>query len=113
MQIVHTQCILFELCVKEKERKKNRRTRTKSKCSHSIFSTVIRINGILEVYFTLEKIRVSTYRSFALLRCVYLGAAPIPKVQHTILSPPNCYLRSTIALLVSVIHNQQDFDKYS
>ena len=66
MKIVCTCRILLELCVKEnrKERKKVRkkermnekeRTKgTKSKFSHSIFSTVVKINRTLGVYFTLE-----------------------------------------------------------
>ena len=41
---------VFELCMSKKKEER----RTKSKFSHSIFSTVRRINGTLGVYFTLE-----------------------------------------------------------
>ena len=61
----------------KKERKKERRKR-KSKFSRSIFLTVIRINVILGVYFTLEQLRVFSSKHFTLLWCVYLGAATIP-----------------------------------
>ena len=64
----------------------------KSKISCPIFSTVRRIYGTLGVcLFHLSK--------FASLRCGYLGSAPIPYVQDTILNLPNSYLRSTTVIL--------------
>ena len=39
--------------------------RTNSLFSRLIFLTLIRINGILGVYFTLEKLKVFIYKSFA------------------------------------------------
>ena len=61
-----------------KENKEKRMTRKKSKFLCSSFSTVRRINKILEVYFTLEYLRVFIHKSFASLCSVYLGAVPIP-----------------------------------
>ena len=72
---------------------------TKLKFSHSIFSTVRRINGTLGVHFTLEYVRVFIYKSFALLCSGYLGAAPIPYPQGTFLNLPNSYLSSTTILI--------------
>ena len=58
-----------------------------------------RVNGTLGVYFTIKKLRVFVYKHFASLCCGYLGAAPIPYVQDTILNLPNPYIRSTTVLL--------------
>ena len=65
---------------RKKERKKERRRKTKlkKKFSHQIFLTVRRSNGTMELYFTLEKLRVFIYKSFMSFHCVYHGAASIP-----------------------------------
>ena len=72
MQIICIHCTVFELYLKEKKER-----RTKLKFSHSILSTVRRINEILGVFY----IRIAKsfiYETFALLCCVHLGAPPIP-----------------------------------
>ena len=66
----------FETCV-NKRKKDKKEKRTKSTFSRLILLTVRRNNGTLGVHFTLEKLRVFIYKSFASLYCVYLGAAPI------------------------------------
>ena len=65
----------------------------------AFFSTVRRVNGTLRVYFTLEQLKLFIYNSFASLYCGYLGAAPIPYVQDTVLNLHNPYLRRTTVLL--------------
>ena len=57
--IVHIRRIRFELCLmekkkKKKKKKKEKRRRTKSKFSHSIFSTVGRSHGTLGGVFDIR-----------------------------------------------------------
>ena len=62
----------------EGREERERERRTKLKFLHAIFSTVRRINGTLEVYFTLEYLRVSFTSVLHHFADEYLGVAPMP-----------------------------------